>query len=170
MNSTIRYTWMPSPLGNVLLVGNDTGLRAVYFHDQKYLPTIDAAWQEDNRMAVLREARRQLGEYFAGSRERFDVPLAPEGTPFQRAIWNAIAEVPCGATRTYADLAVRTGRPGCARAAGAATGRNPLSIIVPCHRIVGSDGSLTGYAGGLDRKKRLLALEGAVIAATRRAA
>src|SRR3954469_21706988 len=82
----------------------------------------------NNRMAVLREARRQLGEYFAGSRERFDVPLAPEGTPFQRAIWNAIAEVPCGATRTYADLAVRTGRPGCARAAGAATGRNPLSI------------------------------------------
>jgi len=170
MNSPIRYTWMPSPLGNVLLVGNDTGLRGVYFHDQKYLPTIDAAWQEENRMAVLREARRQLGEYFAGSRERFDVPLAPEGTPFQRAIWNAIAEVPCGATRTYADLAVRTGRPGCARAAGAATGRNPLSIIVPCHRIVGSDGSLTGYAGGLDRKKRLLALEGAVIAATRRAA
>ena len=110
MNSPIRYTWMPSPLGNVLLVGNDTGLRGVYFHDQKYLPTIDAAWQEDNRMAVLREARRQLGEYFAGSRERFDVPLAPEGTPFQRAIWNAIAEVPCGATRTYADLAVRTGR------------------------------------------------------------
>jgi len=170
MNSSIRYGWMPSPLGNVLLVADGDALCGVYFHDQKYLPAIDPVWKWDDDLPVLRAARRQLDEYFGGVRERFDVPLGPMGTPFQRAIWNAIAEVPCGATRTYADLAVRTGRPGCACAAGAATGRNPLSIIVPCHRIVGSDGSLTGYAGGLDRKKRLLALEGAVIAATRRAA
>ena len=118
----------------------------------------------------MSEAKQQIDEYFAGSRERFDVPLAPAGTSFQRAVWNAIAEVPHGATRTYANLAERVGHPGSARAAGAATGRNPLSIIVPCHRIVGSDGSLTGYAGGLDRKRHLLALERAMVNPIRRAA
>src|SRR3954469_10368325 len=126
MKSSVCYTWMPSPLGKVLLVGSDGALRGLYFHDQKYLPPIGAAWEEDDGLPVLRKARRQLDKYFAGSRERFDLPLAPQGTTFQRDIWNAIAQVPHGATRTYADLAVRTGRPQCARAAGAATGRNPL--------------------------------------------
>src|SRR5205085_10993638 len=139
-------------------------------NDQKYFPSIDAAWKENKRSSVLCEAKQQIDEYFAGSRERFDVPLAPAGTSFQRAVWNAIAEVPHGATRTYANLAERVGHPGSARAAGAATGRNPLSIIVPCHRIVGSDGSLTGYAGGLDRKRHLLALERAMVNPIRRAA
>lgn len=170
MKSQIGFTWMPSPLGNVLLVADGDALCGAYFHDQKYFPAIDAAWIEDDRRFVLRDARRQLDEYFAGSRHRFDMPLAPAGTSFQRAIWKAIAEVPCGRTRTYADLATRVGRPGCARAAGAATGRNPLSIVVPCHRIVGSDGSLTGYAGGLDRKRHLLALERATIESIKRAA
>jgi len=170
MNSQISYTWMPSPLGDVLLAAANDALCGVYFRDQKYFPSVDAAWTEEPRVPVLKVARRQLDEYFAGSRARFDVPLGPKGTPFQRAIWNAIAEVPCGETRTYADLAARVGHRGSARAAGAATGRNPLSIIVPCHRIVGFDGSLTGYAGGLDRKQRLLALERSVVVAARHAA
>jgi len=161
---------MPSPLGNVLLVANGDALCGAYFDDQKYLPPIDAAWQEDNGSAVLRAAHAQLDQYFAGSRKRFELPLAPNGTPFQRAVWNAIAQAPWGKTLTYAELASGAGHPGSARAAGAATGRNPLSIIVPCHRIVGSDGSLTGYAGGLDRKQKLLALERPLFALARRAA
>src|SRR5690349_6385560 len=112
-------------------------------------------------MPVLRECARQLDEYLDGRRESFDLPLAARGTPFQRRVWNEIARIGHGETITYAELARRAGAPGCARAAGAATGRNPHSIVVPCHRVVGSAGALTGYAGGLDRKARLLALEGA---------
>jgi methylated-DNA-[protein]-cysteine S-methyltransferase len=159
MNQRFRYCFTPSSLGNVLLVASGDSLCGVYFDDQKYLPAIDPAWREDEDLAVLRVAHSQLDQYFAGSRKVFDLPLAPNGTSFQRAVWNAIAQVPWGETLTYAELASRAGHPGSARAAGAATGRNPLSIIVPCHRIVGSDGSLTGYAGGLDRKQKLLALE-----------
>jgi methylated-DNA-[protein]-cysteine S-methyltransferase len=170
MNQRIRYCSTPSSLGNVLLVANGDALCGVYFDDQKYLPPIDPTWQKDEDFAVLRAARSQLDQYFAGSRKRFELSLAPIGTPFQRAVWNAIARVPWGETQTYAELASRAGHPGSARAAGAATGRNPLSIIVPCHRIVGSDGSLTGYAGGLDRKQKLLALERPLFALVRRAA
>jgi methylated-DNA-[protein]-cysteine S-methyltransferase len=170
MNQRIRYCFTPSSLGNVLLVANGDALCGVYFDDQKYLPPIDPAWQEDDRSEVLRAAHRELDQYFAGSRKVFDLPLAPNGTSFQRAVWNAIAQVPWGETLTYAELASRAGHPGSARAAGAATGRNPLSIIVPCHRIVGSDGSLTGYAGGLDRKQKLLALERPLFALAQRAA
>ncbi len=170
MNQRIHYCLRPSALGNVILVANGDALCGVYFDDQKYLPPIDPAWQKDEYSAVLRAAHSQLDQYFAGSRKLFELPLAPNGTPFQRAVWNAIAQVPWGETLTYAELASRAGHPGSARAAGAATGRNPLSIIVPCHRIVGSDGSLTGYAGGLDRKQKLLALERPLFALARRAA
>ena len=170
MNQLIRYCSAPSPLGNILLVANGDALCGVYFDGQKYLPAIDPAWQEDSGSAILRTAHNQLDQYFAGSRKRFELPLEPNGTSFQRAVWNAIAQVPWGETLTYAELASRAGRPGSARAAGAATGRNPLSIIVPCHRIVGSDGSLTGYAGGLDRKQKLLALERPLFELSRRAA
>ena len=170
MNQRIHYCLTPSVLGNVLLVANGDALCGVYFDDQKYLPSVDPAWQEDEDTAVLRAAHNQLDQYFAGLRKHFELPLAPNGTPFQRAVWNAIAQVPWGETLTYAELAARAGHPGSARAAGAATGRNPLSIIVPCHRIVGSDGSLTGYAGGLDRKQTLLALEQPLFALAQRAA
>ncbi len=123
------------------------------------MPKIAADWCADAGRPVLRAAAAQLAEYFAGERAVFDLPLAPEGTPFQQAVWTAIAEVPAGATITYRELALRAGHPGSIRAAGAATGRNSLAIVIPCHRIIGSDGSLTGYAGGLDRKRALLALE-----------
>jgi methylated-DNA-[protein]-cysteine S-methyltransferase len=146
----------------MLLVANAEGLSGVYFDGQKYLPKVDPEWRRDARHAPLRQTKRELAEYFGGERERFETALAPEGTPFQRSVWKAISTVGFGKTITYADLARRAGYPGSARAAGAATGRNPISIIVPCHRIVGSDGSLTGYAGGLDRKRALLALESGI--------
>ena len=113
---------------------------------------------------------RELREYFAGARTRFDVPLDPAGTPFQRKVWREIAAVPCGTTISYTELARRCGRPAAVRAVGAATGRNPMTVIIPCHRIVGSDGTLTGYAGGLDRKRALLELESRAAGAVRRVA
>ncbi len=153
------YDFYQSPHGQMLLVASDAGLGGVYFDGQKYFPQTAAEWQQDVRHALLSQAKRELAEYFAGERRCFEVDLAPEGTPFQRSVWQAISTVDCGETITYAELARRAGCPGSARAAGAATGRNPLSVIVPCHRIVGSNGSLTGYAGGLDRKRALLAME-----------
>ncbi len=156
------YDYYQSPRGRMLLVADDKALTGVYFTGQKYQPCIDEKWKRDDRHAPLRQAKRELVEYFNGTRTRFTVKIAPRGTPFQRAIWKAIAGVGFGRTIAYAELARRAGRPGSARAAGAATGRNPIGIIVPCHRIVGSNGSLTGYAGGLAKKRALLALEGLV--------
>jgi methylated-DNA-[protein]-cysteine S-methyltransferase len=143
----------------MLLVAEGEGLCGVYFDGQKYLPRLRPEWRRDAGHAPLRHARRDLAEYFGGERKRFETELAPEGTPFQRSVWKAISTVAFGETITYGELARRAGSPGSARAAGAATGRNPIDIIVPCHRIVGANGSLTGYAGGLDRKRALLALE-----------
>jgi methylated-DNA-[protein]-cysteine S-methyltransferase len=159
MKTPIAYCRTKSPLGDLLLVANGDALCGIYFAGQKYEPALDPDWYEDPRHAVLRAGSTQLAEYFAGAREDFDLPVAFAGTPFQRAVWNAIAAVPWGATITYAELARRAGHPGSVRAAGAATGRNPLTIVIPCHRIVGVNGALTGYAGGLDRKRALLALE-----------
>lgn len=154
------YDTFQSPQGGMLLVASDQGLAGVFFDRQKYHPKKQANWKKTPGHKLLRQAKRELREYFAGKRKRFAVPLAPEGTPFQRAVWKAISTVGFGETITYGELARRARHAGSARAAGAATGRNPLGIIVPCHRIVGSNGSLTGYAGGLQRKRALLALEG----------
>ena len=156
------YDLYESPQGQMLLVANREGLSGVYFDGQKYLPQVESDWRQDARHALLRQAKQELSEYFVGERKRFETALAPEGTPFQQAVWKAISTVGFGKTITYGELARRSGCPGSARAAGAATGRNPISIIVPCHRIVGSNGSLTGYAGGLDRKRALLALESGI--------
>jgi methylated-DNA-[protein]-cysteine S-methyltransferase len=153
------YCTIDSPLGEMLLVADAAELAGVYFSGQKYHPTIGQGWREDAHVPVLCAAKAELGEYFAGAREAFDLPLATRGTSFQREVWRAIATIPWGDVATYTDIATRAGRPGSARAAGAATGRNPWSIVVPCHRVVGADGTLTGYAGGLDRKRALLALE-----------
>ncbi|HWF59786.1 MAG TPA: methylated-DNA--[protein]-cysteine S-methyltransferase [Nitrospira sp.] len=153
------YDYYQSPRGRILLVADDQALTGLYFAGQKYHPRIDRKWKRADKHEPLRQAKRELSEYFDGKRTRFTVALAPQGTPFQRAVWKSIASVEFGQTITYGELARRAGRPGSARAAGAATGRNPISIIVPCHRIVGSNGSLTGYAGGLAKKRALLALE-----------
>ena len=157
-----RYDTYDSPHGRMLLVAGDDGLAGVYFDGQKYLPRIGPDWRRDVRHAPLRQAKQELSEYFGGERKRFETALAPVGTPFQQSVWKAISTVGFGETISYRELARRAGCAGSERAAGAATGRNPIGIIVPCHRIVGSDGSLTGYAGGLDRKRALLALESGI--------
>jgi methylated-DNA-[protein]-cysteine S-methyltransferase len=153
------YLRMATPLGTMLLTSNGEALTGAYFAGQKYDVTPQAGWQEDETLDVLAEARRQLSGYFAGARVAFDVPLAPAGTRFQQAVWRALLEIPCGATCSYGAIARAVGEPAAVRAAGAAIGRNPISVIVPCHRVLGADGSLTGYAGGLERKRHLLALE-----------
>jgi methylated-DNA-[protein]-cysteine S-methyltransferase len=159
MNTTIRFDRIASPLGTLLIVAAADALAGVYFEGQRYQREIGGDWRRDAAHPVLRATQAQLAEYFAGGRVQFALPLAAAGTPFQHAVWMAIAAVPYGTTIAYRDLAACAGRPGSVRAAGAATGRNPWSIVVPCHRIVGADGSLTGYAGGLERKTALLTLE-----------
>jgi methylated-DNA-[protein]-cysteine S-methyltransferase len=156
------YDLYESPHGQMLLVAEGEGLSGVYFEGQKYHPQVEPEWRRDARHAPLRQATRELAEYFGGERKCFEIALAPEGTPFQRSVWKAISTVDFGKTITYGELARRAGCMGSARAAGAATGRNPITIIVPCHRIVGSNGGLTGYAGGLDRKRALLRLESGI--------
>jgi len=155
------YTLHPSPVGDLLLVGEPVGdgiaLSGLYMEGHKRGPSVSEAWVRDN--AAFAAVARELDEYFAGTRRTFDLALAPKGTAFQLAVWEQLRQIPCGATTTYGELAQRVGRPRAARAVGAAVGRNPISIIVPCHRVVGSDGSLTGFAGGLDRKRVLLAIE-----------
>src|SRR5262249_28623506 len=171
MNTAIYFDRIDSPLGPMLIASDGDALTGAWFDGQRYPPAIDTCWQRRRDLPVLQRAAAMLREYFAGTRKAFDIPLAPAGTPFQRAVWHQIFLVPYGETIAYRYLAARTGRPDAVRAAGAATGRNPLSIFVPCHRIVGADGSLTGYAGGLDRKRALLALECEdLVAAARRAA
>lgn len=169
-SSIPRWRRYESPLGTIRLLARDDGLAGLWFVGQKYDVTIDAGWREAPRDPVLRETARQLDEYFAARRTRFELPLSPRGTPFQQRVWRAIAAVPAGRTISYGELARRVGSPSAVRAAGAATGRNPLSIVVPCHRILGANGSLTGYAGGIERKIALLVHERGEGTATRQRA
>ncbi|HEY3356211.1 MAG TPA: methylated-DNA--[protein]-cysteine S-methyltransferase [Polyangia bacterium] len=145
---------MPSPLGALRLVATDAALVGVYLPAQAGVPAEDVASHP-----VLDQTARELDEYFRGERRAFTTPLAPHGTPFQLAVWQALAAIPFGEVRSYAALAQAVGRPRAVRAVGAANGRNPLSIIVPCHRVVAAAGALTGYAGGLPAKEWLLAHE-----------
>lgn len=157
----IRYARFVTPLGALFATAVGGTLTGLYFEGGRHAPSISREWREDPYSSPLRECATQLADYFDGKRQCFDLPVAGEGTPFQRGVWKEIARIPFGKTITYAELARRVGSPRAVRAAGAATGRNPLSIVVPCHRVVGTHGTLTGYAGGIDRKARLLALEGA---------
>lgn len=155
-------THYESPLGRMLLAATGSGLAGVWFVGQRHGPQ-DVAWPEDAGHPVLQQAVAQLTEYFAGERDRFELPLDLQaGTPFQQSVWAALQAIPPGDTTSYAELGRRLGRPQAARAIGAAVGRNPVSIVVPCHRVLGTGGGLTGYAGGLERKTALLRLEGAL--------
>lgn len=156
---SIAYSHFDSPLGPMLLATAAEGLAGAWFVGGQHVPDVSGDWQRAPDHPLLQTAQDQLSEYFSGQRREFSLPLAPRGTPFQRAVWRAIACVPYGATASYLEIARRAGRAAAARAAGAATGRNPWSIIVPCHRVVGTDGALTGYAGGLQRKQAMLRLE-----------
>ncbi|SKA27507.1 methylated-DNA--[protein]-cysteine S-methyltransferase [Novilysobacter spongiicola] len=155
------FTTIDSPVGPLMLAASNDGLRAIEFHPSRHHVRRGPDWQEGDH-PLLALARTQLREYFAGSRRSFDLPLAPRGTDFQRSVWLALAEIPFGSTQSYAALAARVGRPSATRAVGAANGRNPLPIVLPCHRVIGADGSLTGFGGGLPTKRFLLELEGAL--------
>ncbi len=160
---TTIVTRMPSPVGDLLLAGDGSALSAVWIDGQRWAPVIGSGWRRDAR--PFAEARRQLEEYFAGERTRFELPLRLAGTAFQIEVWRALTAIPFGGTRTYAAVAASLGRPAAARAVGAANGQNPICIIVPCHRLVGSDGGLVDYAAGVEVKRRLLHHEARVSAA-----
>ena len=151
---------MPSPVGELSLVASDAGLAAVLWEndDPRRVPLRDLANGADH--PVLEQTRAQLGEYFTGKRTMFDLPLDFRGTDFQKSVWHTLLTIPFGETRSYRQIAEAVGRPTASRAVGAANGRNPISIIAPCHRVVGANGTLTGFAGGLEAKAFLLKLEG----------
>jgi len=152
----VRYSVVESPVGDLTVAGTDEGLAGVWFPDHRGGPTVPLDERDDRAFDAVRE---QLGEYFARTRDRFELPLAPRGDVFARRVWAALVRIPPGTTRTYGDIARELGGVGHAQAVGVANGRNPLSVVVPCHRVVGADGALTGYAGGLWRKRFLLDLE-----------
>ncbi len=153
----MKYCWMDSPIGRLLLAGDEDGLALIGFPEGKGHREPDEDWVEDD--AAFADVRRQLGEYFDGDRLDFDLPLCPDGTAFQLDVLRALQEIPYGETVSYADIARRVGRPKAVRAVGAANGRNPIPIVIPCHRVIGSNGSMTGFGGGIDTKVALLELE-----------
>jgi methylated-DNA-[protein]-cysteine S-methyltransferase len=152
-------TTIPSPVGDLRLVASDAGLVAILWEDDDPARVRLGPTAEQSHHPVLAETARQLRAYFAGELSVFDLPFDARGTDFQKSVWAELASIPFGETRSYADLARAIGRPTATRAVGAANGRNPLSIVVPCHRVIGSNGALTGFAGGLEAKRTLLALE-----------
>ena len=159
--STVQARY-DSPLGPMIVAATDSGLAGLWFDGQRHLPDT-SAWPHAPQHPVLLEAVAQLRDYFAGRRAQFDLPLDLQGgTMFQQSVWQALLALPAGGTTSYGDISQRVGRPSAVRAVGAAVGRNPVSIVVPCHRVLGRDGSLTGYAGGLERKSALLELERAI--------
>ena len=159
---TKYYQWHQSPLGELLLAGSGEAITDVHLRAGKYLPEIRPDWLPGPHDAVLNQLRRELDDYFAGRLHRFGVALAAQGTAFQKQAWTFLAAIPFGATRSYRQQACAIGRPNAARAVGAANGRNPIGIVVPCHRVIGADGSMAGYAGGIESKEFLLKLEGAL--------
>jgi len=153
----IRYRTTPSPVGFITVAGDGAAVTGLRMEDQAYPPAAAAAWVRDD--TAFEDVVDQLDEYFAGTRTEFDVTLRLVGTEFQRRVWSALLEIPYGQTISYGELARRIGQPSASRAVGLANGRNPVGIIVPCHRVIGADGSLTGYGGGIARKRALLDLE-----------
>lgn len=151
------YCYLTTPIGDLLLAGDDEALTLVSFPEGSMRREPEPDWIYNER--PFAEARRQLGEYFDGKRKDFDLPLRPDGTEFQLAVLDALCEIPYGTTVSYRDIAERIGRPKAVRAVGAANGRNPIPIIIPCHRVIGSSGDLTGFGGGLPTKEALLRLE-----------
>jgi methylated-DNA-[protein]-cysteine S-methyltransferase len=155
------FTITDTPVGPMVLTAEDDALTGAHLHEGRHTPAIDPAWERADDDLVLAAAADQLAEYFAGERTEFDLPLDMRGTAFQRDVWTALRTIPYGSTASYGEIASQVGQPGAARAVGMANGRNPIAVIVPCHRVIGADGTLTGYGGGLPRKQWLLALEGA---------
>jgi methylated-DNA-[protein]-cysteine S-methyltransferase len=157
----VIYTTMDSPIGELLLLGDGEALHGLYMQAGRHPVPISPRWERDDD--ALAGVRAQLEEYFAGERSAFDIKLHLDGTAFQRTVWHALTEIPYGETISYGELAKRIGRPDRARAVGTANGQNPIAVIVPCHRVIGANGKLVGYGGGLDNKRRLLELESGLL-------
>lgn len=155
------YTLLDTPLGALCIVGTTQGLTHVEFQDGERPVRPGPDWQENQ--GILDEAREQLQAYFEGRRQRFTLPVAPEGTPFQQRVWRELQQIPWGTTTTYREIAERLGQPAAVRAVGHANGCNPVAIVIPCHRVMGANGRLTGYAGGIATKRRLLQHEGVLL-------
>ncbi len=151
------FSYCDTPIGALLLAGDASGLRRIGFSTDEAAQSPPAEWQENANFFC--ETTRQLAAYFAGDLSTFDLPLAPQGTPFQLQVWRALQDIAYGQTLSYGELAQKIGTPNASRAVGAANGQNPLPIVIPCHRVIGSNGRLTGFAGGLETKKNLLSLE-----------
>lgn len=156
---SLSYKKINSPVGKLKLVASEEGLAAILWQNDRPERVPLGEMVEEPEHKVLVKTERQLTEYFAGERREFDLPLDMRGTPFQKEVWDALLGIPFGETKSYGDLAKQLGNPGAGRAVGAANGRNPISIVVPCHRVIGSSGKLTGFAGGLNVKARLLEME-----------
>lgn len=159
-NAIFWYDELPSPIGLLRLVADDHGLREIWFEHGRHQKSPQPGWRR--AAEPLAQARQQLEEYFAGTRQQFELSLHPHGTPFQQEVWWELARIPYGTTISYGELARRIGQPLAMRAVGAANGRNPLPIVLPCHRVIGSNGSLTGFGGGLPTKRYLLSMESRV--------
>ena len=155
----IHWTQWQTDFGTLIAVATDGALSGLYRQGQKYQPVIDERWQESPELPLFADVKQQFNEYQQGQRTQFELPLAPQGTDFQRDVWQALCKIPYGSIQQYGQLAASIGKPTAARAVAAAIGRNPLLILVPCHRVVGANGSLTGFAAGLETKAKLLALE-----------
>jgi methylated-DNA-[protein]-cysteine S-methyltransferase len=153
----VSYTYLESPIGTLLLAADANGLQQILFSTDGRPARPNPAWEED--ATALAEVVRQLKAYFAGELETFELSLAPQGTPFQQKVWGELCKIPYGETISYGELARRIGNPNASRAVGLANGSNPISIVIPCHRVIGANGKLTGYGGGLPIKEKLLALE-----------
>ncbi|GAA6616514.1 methylated-DNA--[protein]-cysteine S-methyltransferase [Scytonema sp. NUACC26] len=160
----IYYRWLDSPLGELLLASNGRSLIGLYLKGQKFFPEQTEDWHKSEQIDPFVQTQEQIAEYFAHQRQHFDIPIEPQGTAFQKQVWQLLLQIPFGETISYGALAKKIGKPVASRAVGTANGRNPISIIVPCHRVIASNGKLTGYAGGLDRKQWLLQHEQTKIA------
>ena len=154
----MNYSYLESPIGTLLIAGDADAIHEINFPKNGHARKPQADWKESSRGPVS-DALRQLREYFAGKRTEFDLPLSPKGTEFQRGVWRRLQEIPYGETISYGELAKRVGNPKASRAVGAANGQNPIPIVIPCHRVIGANGKLTGFGGGLPTKEKLLALE-----------
>lgn len=157
---TIHYQEFTSPLGTMLITANSQALTGCYFVDQKHFPKSHREWVQVADDPLLTEVQRMLAAYFHSGEFDCHIKLAPQGTDFQRQVWDALLTIPAGQTRSYGQIAAMLGKPTATRAVAGAIGRNPIGIVIPCHRVIGSNGSLTGYAGGIERKQALLKLEG----------
>ena len=158
----VRFTTVPSPIGDLYVAASERGLTCLLFDQWAHGPD-RAGWEPDDGSAILANARRQLGEYFDHQRTTFDLPLDLQGTPFQLDVWKQLTKIPYGQTTSYGEIAKRLRAPNGSRAVGAANGRNPVAIVVPCHRVIGANGDLTGFGGGMARKEWLLKHEGGIL-------